>query len=108
VVINTTNGPREVPRGHVVNTSRVVEEDLVYEDEPPEIIAVLGGNGWYAGVGNDAVPLVAFVALDSGRMYGVVVVGENARIDLTAGDVEKHPEFTGYTRQENVTKEDAR
>jgi len=98
VPINTTAGPVEYERsrpGHVVNTSRIVEEDLQYVDEPPEIISVLPAADWRAVVEDDElVVLVAFVALDDGRMHGVAV-GEDGRIDLT-DDVEKFPGFTGY------------
>ncbi len=107
MVVNTTNGPVEVPRGtreRVVNTSRVVEEDLAYLDEEPEILAVVPGNGWCAVVGEAAVPLVAWVAMDSGRMYGAVV-GEDGFIDLTH-NVEDRPGFAGYRQaNNNVDKE---
>jgi hypothetical protein len=103
--INTTAGPieRGPGAGHVINTSRIVEEDLQYTDEPPEIVEVLPAAGWCAVVGGEAVALVAFVALDSGRMYGVAV-GENGRIALTE-DVEKLPAFSGYVQTNNEPKE---
>ncbi len=47
MVLNTTSGPVEVQKGtreHVINTSRVMEEDLVYTDEEPEIISVLAAS----------------------------------------------------------------
>ena len=100
--VNTTTGPVEVPRGtreHVVNTSRAVEEDLDYLDEEPEIVSVLRGTGWQAVVEEQRLPLVAFVALDSGKMYGVAV-GENGLIDLT-DSVEQDPGFSGY-EQDNI------
>lgn len=103
MVLNTTSGPVEVPKGsreHVVNTSRVVEEDLVNTDEGPEILAVLPAAGWCAVIAEDAVPLVAFVALDSGRMYGVPI-GEDGRVDLVDGDVEKHEGFVRYEQASN-------
>jgi hypothetical protein len=83
-----------------INTSRVVEEDMVYEDEPPEILAVMPATGWTATIAGEDVPLIAFVSLDSGRMYGVTP-GEGGLIDLIDGDVEKLPDFTGY---EQVSK----
>ncbi len=46
-LINTTDGPKRVdlaPKHHV-NTSAIVEEDLVYEDEEPAIISVLPARG---------------------------------------------------------------
>jgi hypothetical protein len=111
VVLNTTRGgPAEVPRGtrestgHVTNTTRIFEEDLVYEDASPDILAVLPGGGWCAVVDGDAIPLVCWVALDSGTMHGVVL-GENGLIDLTDGNVEKHPNFTGYKQVNNDKKE---
>ena len=103
--INTTSGPVEVPKGtreHVINTSRVMEEDLVYTDEEPEILAVLPGAGWCALVDGNAVPLVCFVALDDGRMYGVPI-GKNGRVDLIDGDVEKH---SGFLRYEQTTSKE--
>ncbi len=105
--INTTAGPVEYDRsrpGHVVNTSRVVEEDMQILDEAEEIIAVLPAAGWAAAVGEELVALVAFVALDDASMYGVAV-GEDGRIDLTENNVEKHPGFSGY-KQANNDKEE--
>lgn len=102
MVLNTSNGPVEYDwtrPGHVVNTSRVTEEDMQILDEEPEIIAVVPGTGWYALIGGEPVSLVAFVALDDARMYGVVV-GNGGRIDLT-DDVEKHPAFSGYAQTNN-------
>ncbi len=104
--INTTNGPIPRPEerpGHTVNTSRVMEEDMQYLDEEPEIISVLPATGWHAVIGEEAVPLAAFVAMDSGRLYGVPVGGDG-RIDLVDGDIEKRDGFTGY-KQANTDKE---
>ncbi len=106
--INTSDGPREYDPtrpGHVVNTSRILEEDLVYEDEEPAILAVVSAGDWCAVVEGVAVPMPLWVLLDDGSVYGVVI-GEDGRIDLTA-DVEKHPHFTGYKQaniNEGVTK----
>ena len=103
-IINTTNGPRVTPKGvrenvspaHVVNTSAVVEEDLIYEGEEPEILSVIPGTGWVATfAGGHQEPLVAWVAEDSGRMYGVVV-GEEGRVDYVEDDVEKNADFQRY------------
>lgn len=101
-IINTSNGPVEIgpdqePSGarHTLNTSHAIEENLTYTDEEPEILAVLPAGGWQAVIGTERVPLVAFVALDSGRMYGVPI-GEDGRIDLVEGDVEKRTSFSGY------------
>lgn len=108
MTINTTRGaiprPEERP-GHTLNTSRVLEEDLVYEDEEPEILAVLPGVGYHAvvkgGDGERAVPLVAFVALDSGKMHGVAV-GANGLIDLT----ENVEDLDGFVRYEQANTDD--
>src|SRR5215210_8741275 len=99
MVINTTNGPRrtDTPRGtrepidagtaaeaHTINTSAVVEEDLEYidEDEETEILSVLPATGWYATFEDGRQePLVAFVAMDSAKMYGVTV-DTDGRVDL--------------------------
>jgi hypothetical protein len=101
--INTTRGVvTEVPRGtrestgHTLNTTRILEEDLTYVDESPEIIAVLPGTGWQAVIGGEGIPLVAWVALDDASMYGVTL-GADGRIDLNA-DVENNPNFVRYAR----------
>lgn len=105
-MINTTSGPRPKgdPNGHVVNTSRIVEEELVYTDEEPEILSVMPGTGWHAVVEGEAVPLAGFVAMDSGRLYGVVV-GEDGRVDLVENDVEKQDGFRGYAQTNNHEEE---
>jgi len=48
-------------------------------------------------VDGEVRPLVAFVALDTGRMYGASL-GDDGRVDLLEQDVEKHPGFAGYTQ----------
>ena len=84
MTLNTTNGPVPNPHHHpthVVNTSRVVEEDLIAEDEAPEILAVASATGWHAEMKDGStVPLLVFVVTDEGEMYGTIV-GENGRID---------------------------
>lgn len=113
--INTTAGPVEYDRsrpGHVVNTSRVVDEDMEILDEAEEIISVLPATGWAAAVGERFVPLVVFVAMDSGKLYGVAV-GADGLVDLednieVAGDFNgyhPHPGFSGY-KQANNDKEE--
>jgi hypothetical protein len=100
VVINTTSGPREADRhhSHTLNTSRVLEEDLTYEDEEAEIAFVLPGDGWHARFDEGVVPLVAWVVLDDGAMYGVMV-GEDGTVD--AGEsVEDRDGFVRYEKQE--------
>ncbi len=87
----------------MVNTSRVVDEDMVYEDEEPEIIAVLPAAGWCAAVGEALVPLVAFVALDSAKLYGVAV-GNDGKVDLE-DNIEDAVDFNGYHQATNEPKE---
>jgi hypothetical protein len=106
-ILNTTSGPKQIQKGTrepVINTSRVVEEDMQYLDEEPEIISVIPARGWHAliDVGESLQPvrLVAFVALDTGRMYGVALDGER-HIDLVEGDVEKRPGFARYEQTTN-------
>ncbi len=97
--INTSGGPKQYDParpGHVVNTSRLLEEDLVYEDEGAEIIAVLPGGSWCAEIAGEAVPLVVFVVLDDASMFGVAV-GSNGLID-PLDSVENNPNFVRYSR----------
>jgi hypothetical protein len=101
--INTSDGPKQYDPtrpGHTLNTSAVVEEDLQYLDEEPEIIAVLPGGDWCAVIAGEAVPVVAFVALDDASVYGVAV-GVDGLINLTTGNVEELDGFTGY-KQANI------
>ena len=95
-MLNTTSTLREIPKGsrehvseHVINTSAIYDEEA-------EILAVLPGTGWCASVNGEAVPLVAFVALDDATMYGVAVA-EDGCIRLT-DNVEDTRDFTGYTQ----------
>jgi hypothetical protein len=87
----------------VTNTSRVVEEDMQYLDEEPEIIAVVPATGWAAAVGEKLVPLVAFVALDSAKLYGVAV-GNDGLVDLE-DNIEDAVDFNGYHQATNEPKE---
>ncbi len=106
MVLNTTRGPVEYDRsrpGHVTNTSRAVEEDMQYLDEEPEIVSVVPAAGWCAAVGESLLPLVVFVALDSGRMYGVVV-GDDGKVDLE-DNIEDAVDFNGYHQATNEPKE---
>jgi hypothetical protein len=103
--VNTTRGPVEVdPTYRYVNTSRITEEDMSFEDEEPEILSVLPGTGWKAvvegEVGETAVPLVAWVAMDTGKMYGVAI-GDDGRVDLVENDVEKLDGFVRYEQTNN-------
>ncbi len=98
--INTTAGPVSVdpdPPRHI-NTSDVLEPPrMEYLDEEPEIISVLPATGWHAVVGGEAVALIAFVALDSGRMYGAAV-GNDGWVDLVEGNVEDRKGFVRYEK----------
>jgi len=85
----------------VVNTSRVVDEDMVQADAEPEIISVMPAGDWRAVVGGEELALAAFVALDDGRMHGVVV-GDDGKIDLT-DDVEDRK---GFVRYEKTNREE--
>ena len=117
-MVNTTKSVHGEPRGtreevtpnaspaHTINTSAVVEENLEYIDEPeePEILAVLPGGDYHAVLEQEdvqrTVPLVAWVAEDSGRMYGVAL-GEDGRVELLEGDVEKLDGFVRYEKTNN-------
>ncbi len=102
MVLNTTAGPRYIDSmrpGHTINTSRVTDEDMEILDEEPEIVSVVPATGWAAAVGEHLADLVAFVALDSGRMYGVVV-GDDGKVDL-----EDAVDFNGYHQATNEPKE---
>ncbi len=98
-MLNTTNGPRNVdpnPHRHIA-TSRIYEEDMQYLDDPPEILCVMPAGDWRAVVGGEAVALIAFVALDSGKLYGVAV-GPRGRVDLVEGNVEDRAGFVRYEK----------
>jgi hypothetical protein len=100
--INTSSGPVSVEAdfgrpGHVVNTTAVVEENLTYVDESPEILTVLPAGDWCAVIEGVAVPMPVWVVLDDASMYGVVV-GVDGCIDLTTGNVEELDGFTGYAQ----------
>jgi hypothetical protein len=101
MVLNTTSGPVEYDRsrpGHVINTSDVVEPpQMQYLDEEPDILAVLPGGDWCAVIGEECVPLVAFVVLDDASVFGVVL-GENGLVDLAQGNAEDNPNFVRYAR----------
>ena len=100
-IVNTTSGPREVPdasEAHTINTSRVVEEDLVYEDEKLEVVHTTPALDWCAVVGGESVPLVLFATLETGRTYGVAL-GSDGRIDVS-DDVEARDGFQGYQKED--------
>jgi len=100
--VNTTDRPREVPDGgegarFVVNTSRVLEEDLEYVDEEAEVAFVVPTGPWCALVDGDEVPLVCWAVLDSGEVYGVVV-GEDGKVDVN-NSVEELDGFQTYRKE---------
>jgi len=104
--INTSSGPVQYdPRpGHVVNTSRLTEEDLVYEGEEPEVVQVLNAAGWVATFEDGHhEALIFWCLLDTGKMHGVIL-GEDGLIDLS-NNVEERPGFNGYTQTPNNDKE---
>ncbi len=105
-IVNTTNGPVEIDDrtpGRHINTTQILEEpDLVYEDDPPEITHVLPGGDWCALVDGVAQPLVAWVVLDDGTMYGVAV-NDEGRVDAN-DNVE---DLDGFIRYEKQPKEEA-
>jgi hypothetical protein len=104
-MLNTTNGPQNVdpnPHRHIA-TTRIYEEDMVYTDEDPEILSVMPAGDWRAVVEGEPVPLVAFVALDDGKLYGVVV-GPRGRVDLTEDNAEDLAGFSGYRKVNELQK----
>ncbi len=107
MIVNTTGGPREptpTPGRHV-NTSRIVEEDLEYLDEEPEIAHVLPGGDWCALVDGRLVSLVAWVVLADATMYGVAgdrpEKGGTFALDEGVGEREG---FRGYVKQTKKEK----
>ena len=99
MVLNTTRGPVEYDRsrpGHVVNTSRVVDEDMRALDEEAEIVHVLSAMG-YAATFEDGrrEDLVFWVVDDEGAVFGATLNAEG-RADLAS--VEDRPGFVGYEK----------
>jgi hypothetical protein len=106
MVLNTTDGPKVVPRGEVghINTSDILEPPkMEYLDEAPEILAVVSAGDWCAVVGGVAVSMPLWVALDDGSAYGVVI-GRDGLLD-PLDSVETRPGFTGYKQVNNDKKE---
>ncbi len=97
-VMNTSNGPVVVdpdPPRHV-NTSRIVEEDLQYLDEPPEIVHVLSGAGYVAVFeGGHQEDLVFWVVDDAGEVFGATLSDEG-RVNLAS--VEGREGFVRYEK----------
>jgi len=101
--MNTSSGPVVVdptPHQHV-NTSRVVEEDMVYEDEPAEIVHVLSGAG-YAATFKDGhrEDLVFWVVDDEGAVFGATL-NDEGRADLASV-----ADRAGFVRYEKTNKEE--
>jgi hypothetical protein len=107
MVLNTTTGPKEYGRdrpGHTINTSRVVEEDLVYEDEGAEIVQVLDAAGWAAAFEDGHhEALIFWCLLDDETIHGVLL-GEDGLVDLS-NNAETRPGFDGYAQTTNNDKE---
>ena len=103
MTVNTTAGPRRVdttPHG-VVNTSRVVEEDLIYTDSDPEVIGTAAGDGWHCVYELQerlrAIPVLCWSQLDNDEMHPVIAPRGGPKVDLTV-DVSNDSRFRGYIR----------
>ncbi len=102
MVLNTTSGPQEVPRGtrSHINTTAILEPPLMaYEGEEPEIASVVSAAGWCAVIADEAVPLPLWVLLDDGSVYGAAI-GEDGLLD-PLDSVETRPGFSGYKQANN-------
>jgi hypothetical protein len=102
--VNTTSGPvGDVPdrhHSHTLNTSRVLEEDLQYVDEEPEIAHVLPATGWAAAFEDGhREALVLWSVLDTGAVFGVAP-GEDGTINASES-IEAREGFSGYLKEEN-------
>jgi len=100
MVLNTTSGPVEVPKGtsdRVINTSELLEPPAMqYLDEEPEIAFVIPANGWAADLKDRTVPLVCWVIMDDTTTYGVTL-GRDGRVDVNMS-VEERDDFKGYIK----------
>ncbi len=100
MVLNTTRGPVEYDRsrpGHVVNTSRILEEELTYTDEPAEIVHVLSGAGYEATFEDGhREDLVFWVVGGEGEVFGATLSDEG-RADLASAEDRK-----GFVRYEKI------
>ena len=109
MVLNTTSGPRETPKGTrepVINTSDILEPpQMQYVDEEAEIEQVLNAAGW-AAIFEDGhrEDLLFWCVLDDASVHGVVL-GKDGLIDLTE-NVEKLDGFTGYEQANNNDSEE--
>jgi len=112
---NTTNSVQGVPRGvvegveddatyqrRVTNTSDIYElppqGTMIVEDEEPEVVHVLPGDGWHALFEDGHhEPLVCWVVMDHGGTYGVVPQ-EDGTIDVNKSAFSKE----GFKRYERI------
>jgi hypothetical protein len=83
-----------------VNTTAVVEEDLTYTDEEPEIVHVVPGTGWGVKLGERVEPVLFFCVVDTGRAYPVVVAGDGTT-DIN-DDASQDETFQGIIKLEEV------
>ena len=93
---------REDRPGHTINTSRVVEEDLEYIDDPdPEPAQEITARDYHAVREEDgiyrAVPVRSFVVYDDGSLYAVGADGKD--LESTVDEVEG---FVGIVHGEAV------
>ena len=102
--INTSAGPKQYDPtrpGHTLNTSRVVEEDLIFEDEAPEIVHVLNPARCVATFEDGHhEELLFWCLLDDETVHGVAL-DEDGRVNLS-NNVENNPNFVRYSRGANI------
>ena len=101
--VSTTEGVKEYDghAGHkVINTTSVVEENLVNEDETPEPLFTVPGDGWAARIAGKTVPVVMFIVQDDGETYGVGVDEETGRIDITK-NLKDREGFETYVKEDS-------
>ncbi len=110
MVLNTTRGPVEFPRGEArhINTTDILEPPkMQYVDEPPEVVQVLAAPGWAATFEDGHhEELLFWCVLDDETVHGVLL-GEDGLVDLAQGNAETRSGFSGYTptkANEGVTK----
>lgn len=88
---------------HTINTSRLTEEDLRYEDEEPDIAFIVPAHRYRAVFENGASrPVVLWAITDAGAIYGVALP-EDGRPPLELENIEDEQGFSKYEYQ----KEDA-
>jgi hypothetical protein len=103
--------PRRMPpeKERVVNTSRVVEEDMEYLDSD-EVLHVIPGHPWVATFKDGTeLPLVAWAISESDKGHGVAVSYSETgtpRLDVSES-VAGLPGFVRYEKR-NVNTEEVR